>query len=480
MNYKLVLKLNGYILMFDAVFMIIPIICAVIYKESAGFAFLPAMAIMAVIGAALAFLLKPKNKDLYARDGFATVAIAWIIMSFMGSLPFFFSKEIPNLIDCFFETTSGYTTTGATILTNVEKLSKCMLLWRSFTHWIGGMGVLVFMLAFTPLAGAHNIQLMRAESPGPKVEKLVPKTNATAKVLYGMYIFLTFLQFVLLLLAKMPVFDALATAFGTAGTGGFGIKNDSIASYSFACQTIVTVFMLLFAVNFNIYFLLIFRKFKAVWKNEELRMFVCVVALAIVLITANNFGLFDSLYTAFHHSAFTVASIVSTTGFATVDFNLWPEFSKFILFALMFMGGCAGSTGGGIKVSRILIMLKFLKKDLLSLIHPRSINTISMNGKKIEDETIKKINSYLICYIAILFFSIAITALDNFGFETTITAAVTTINNVGPGFAGVGPAENFSNFSYLSKIVLSFNMIFGRLEIFPLIILFMSHTWKKY
>lgn len=479
MNFKLVLRLNGFILLFEVLFMIVPLICALIYRESSGLAFLPAMALMVVIGLPLT-MLKPKSKELFAREGLATVAIAWIIISFMGSLPFLFSGEISNFADAFFETVSGFTTTGSSILTNVESLSRCMLLWRSFTHWIGGMGILVFLLIFAPLAGSHNIQLMRAESPGPKVEKLVPKTNTTAKVLYGMYVLLTLLQFILLIASKMPVFDALATALGTAGTGGFGIKADSLASYNTLSQTIVTIFMLLFAINFNMYFLMLYRKFKSVWKNEELRMFVAIVVFAILFIVLNTFKMFDSITAAIHHSAFTVASVISTTGYATVDFNLWPQFSKFILVMLMFVGGCAGSTAGGIKVSRILIMLKSLKKDLLTLIHPRSINTISINGKKIENETLRRTNSYIVCYAIIMFVSVAVVSLDNFDFTTTTTAVITTLNNVGPGLASVGPASNFSHFSTLSKFVMSFDMICGRLEIFPMIVLLFPHTWKKY
>lgn len=479
MNCKLVLRLNGFILLFEVLFMIVPLICALIYRESAGIAFLPAMAIMIVIGLPLTFL-KPKTKELFAREGLATVSIAWILMSFTGALPFVFSKEIPNLADAFFETVSGFTTTGSSILTDVESLSHCMLLWRSFTHWIGGMGILVFLLIFAPLAGAHNIQLMRAESPGPKVEKLVSKTNATAKMLYGMYAFLTLLQFILLVISNMPVFDALATALGTAGTGGFGIKADSMASYNTSSQIIVTVFMILFAVNFNVYFFMLYRKFASVWKNEELRMFVGIIFFAIFFIVCNNFRMFDNILSAIHHSSFAVASVISTTGYATTDFNLWPQFSKFILVILMFVGGCAGSTAGGIKVSRVVIMLKAVKKDLLSLIHPRSINTISINGKKIESETLKRTNSYIICYAAIMLFSIAIVALDNFDFETTTTAVITTLNNVGPGLGAVGPASNFSSFSVLSKLIMSFDMICGRLEIFPVIVLFFPRTWKKY
>ncbi|MBR5543011.1 MAG: TrkH family potassium uptake protein [Oscillospiraceae bacterium] len=480
MNKKLVLKLNGYILLFDAIAMILPVLVAVYYREKAGFAFLPVIVLCVALGLPLILSMKPKNKQLFAREGIVTVAVAWVMMSLVGSLPFFLSKEIPSFIDCFFETTSGFTTTGATILTNVEALSKCLLFWRSFTHWIGGMGVLMFVMAIAPMAGGTNMQLIRAESPGPKVEKLLPKANMTAKALYGIYIGLTVLEIVFLLAGKMPLFDAVTTAFGTAGTGGFGIKNDSLAGYSAYIQSVVTAFMLLFSVNFNIYFLIVARKFSAVWKNEELRVFFFVVIASVALIALNTFRLFDNIGGAVHHILFAVASIISTSGFATVDFNVWPDFSKTILVVLMFVGACAGSTGGGIKLSRILIMFKSLKREFSSLIHPRSVQTIRISGKKIDDETVKRVSSYMICYVLIFFTSLLIISLDNFGFETNFTAVVSTINNIGPGLAQVGPAGNFSNFSDLSKIVFSVVMICGRLELFPIMILLLPQTWKKY
>ncbi len=479
MNGKLVIKLNCYILLFNACVMLLPLLVALIYKEKSGLAFLPAILIALAISVPVLIFLKPKNKDIYAKEGLITVALAWIILSFVSGLPFFFSKEIPNLIDCFFETASGFTTTGATILTNVEALSRCMLFWRSFTHWIGGMGVLMFVMALAPLAGNHNMQLIKAESAGPKIEKLMPKANTTAKVLYGMYVGLTALQIIFLLIGKMPLFDAITTAFGTAGTGGFGIKNDSLASYSIYIQSVVTVFMILFSINFNMYFFLIFRKFSSIWKNEELRTFVCIVFASILLITLNNFKLFSSLGGAIHHNAFTVASVISTSGFATVDFNLWPEFSKAILFILMFVGACAGSTGGGMKVSRFIILAKSLKKEFMLLIHPRSVKTINLNGKKLENDVVKRVNSYMICYLLVFVASFIIISLDKFNFETNVTAIAATLNNIGPGFASVGPVENFSGFSWFSKLVLSFDMICGRLEIFPMMILFLPTTWRK-
>ncbi|MBQ6846542.1 MAG: TrkH family potassium uptake protein, partial [Oscillospiraceae bacterium] len=449
MNTKLVLKLNGYILLFDVFAMVLPLIVAGIYKESTGMAFLPVMLLCLAVAIPL-IRIKPQKRDLFAREGLVTVALAWIIMSFVGGLPFFFSREIPNLIDCFFESASGFTTTGATILTDIEAMSKCMLFWRSFTHWIGGMGVLMFVLAIAPLAGGNNMQLIRAESPGPQVEKLLPKANSTAKVLYGMYIGLTVLQVIFLMFGNMPLFDALTTAFGTAGTGGFAIKSSSMGGYSQYTQIVVTVFMLLFSVNFNIYFFIIAKKFSSIWKNEELRAFAIIVFASIALITLNTVQLFENLGGAIHHSSFAVATIISTSGFSTVDFNTWPDFSKTLLVVLMFIGACAGSTGGGIKVSRILIMFKSLKREFFVLIHPRSVKTIRISGKKIDDETVKKVNSYMICYILLFFISFLIISFDNFGFETNFTAVAATLNNIGPGLGAVGPAGNFAAFSPLS------------------------------
>ncbi len=479
MNTKLVLKLNGYILLFDAVAMLLPVMVALYYQESVGFAFAPAIALALALGLPL-FLLKPKSRELYAREALVTVSVAWFVMSIVGGLPFYFSREIPSFVDCFFETASGFTTTGATILTDVESLSRCMLFWRSFTHWIGGMGVLVFVMAITTLAGGNNMQLIRAESSGPKVEKILPKANTNSKLLYGMYIGLTFLQIVFLLFGDMPFFDAITTAFGTAGTGGFGIKNTSMAGYGTYIQAVVTVFMLLFSINFNMYFYIVAKRFSAVWRNEELRTFVAVVCAAVLLIALNNCNLFGSIWEAVHHTSFTVASIISTSGFATVDFNTWPEFSKMILVLLMFLGACAGSTGGGIKVSRILIMAKTLKREFTALVHPKSIKTIQINGKKLDDDTVRRVSSYMFCYIGIFIVSLLLISFDRYGFETNFTAVTATLNNIGPGLASVGPTGNFAEFSNLSKLVFVFDMICGRLELFPVMILLLPQTWKKY
>lgn len=479
MNIKVVLKLNGYILLFIAGAMVLPLIVAAIYKEQSGLAFLPAIALCLAIAAPL-IGLKTKSKSVYSREGLVTVAFAWVFISIIAGLPFFISKEIPNFIDCVFETASGFTTTGATILTDVEVMSKCMLFWRSFTHWIGGMGVLMFVMMIAPLAGGNNMQLIRAESAGPKIEKIAPKANVTAMTLYGIYIGLTLLQTVLMLLGDMPFFDAITIAFGTAGTGGFGIRNSSVAEYSTYIQVVITVFLFLFSVNFNIYFLLIARKFKSVFKNEELRTFVLIVVSAIFIITLNNFRLFESVGEALQHSSFAVLSIISTAGFSTVDFNLWPELSKTLLVMLMFIGACAGSTGGGIKVTRILIMFKNLKREFAVLIHPRSVKTIRVNDKRVDEETTARVGAYIVCYLLIFAVSFIIISLDNFDFETNFTAIAATLNNIGPGLSAVGPSGNFAGFSALSKIVFTIDMICGRLELFPFMILLLPQTWKKY
>lgn len=478
MNYKLLLKINGKLLMLEAAFMLLPVITALIYRESAGLYFLPVIVLLLIIGLPLS-RLNPKRNELYAREGLAIVSTSWILMSLAGALPFYISREIPSFIDAFFETASGFTTTGASILDNVEALSHTMLFWRSFTHWVGGMGVLVFILAIAPLAGSYTVNLMRAESPGPQVEKVTPKIGSTAKLLYLIYASLTLLQFVLMCAGGMPVFDSLLTAFGTAGTGGFGVKNSSIADYSTYIQGVITVFMLLYGVNFSIYHMILLKKIKPVFKNEELRMYIGVVAAAIILITSNVAGRFETLYEAFHHSAFQVASIISTTGFTTVNFDAWPSFSKSILVLLMLFGASAGSTGGGIKISRILIMLKFIGREAVRLIHPRKVNTISVDGHKVDMEMLKNIFLYLLCYAGLLIISVLIISFDGYSFTTNVTATISALSNIGPYIDAINDAWNFSSFSSLSKFILTLDMIFGRLEILPVLILFVPDTWRR-
>lgn len=428
----------------------------------------------------MVLLKRPKQAVFYAKDGFVSVGLSWVALSVMGALPFVISGSIPHPVDALFETVSGFTTTGSSILSDVEALPKCMLFWRSFTHWVGGMGVLVFMLTILPMSGGYHMNLMRAESPGPSVERFVPTVKSTAKILYGIYICLSLLELLLLLVGKMPMFDALTLTFGTAGTGGFGIKNDSIGSYTTYQQTVITIFMILFGVNFNVYFLFLLKKIRQGLKNEELRAYLGIILGAILLITVNIAGKFGNPFLAFHHAAFQVGSIITTTGYSTVDFNTWPTFSKTVLVLLMFIGASAGSTGGGIKVSRIVILAKSVKKELKQYLHPHSISKIKMDGKPVEHEVVRSINVFLIAYLLIYAVSILIVSLDNFDFTTTFTSVAATINNIGPGLDLVGPAANFGILSVPSKLVLIFDMLAGRLEIFPLLLLFVPDTWRKF
>ncbi len=478
MNYRLIFNVLGLTLILEAACMILPMICAICYGEAELWAFVIASAICLAVGLLLK-CIRPKNHRMYAKEGLAMVSLSWIFMSLFGAIPFVISGSIPSYVDALFETVSGFTTTGATILRNVEALPKSMLFWRSFTHWIGGMGVLVFLVSLVKLSGGNNLYLLKAESTGPSVGKLVPKVQSTAKILYGIYTALTIAEVVFLILGGMTFFDAITTALGTAGTGGFGIKNDSLAGYSSYIQTVVTVFMLIFGVDFSIYYLILIRKFLTAIRSEELRWYLGIVAVSIILICINIAGTFQSVGEALKHSAFQVASIITTTGFATDDFNLWPEFSKTILVLLMFVGACAGSTGGGMKVSRILIAVKTIIKELKITAHPKSTHKITMNGRMVEHETIRSINVYMIAYFIIFAASLLLISFDNFNFTTNVTAVAATINNIGPGLDMVGPTGNFANFSILSKIVFVLDMLVGRLEVFPMLILFSPYTWKK-
>jgi len=477
MNFRMIKYILGWMLLFEACFMLLPAVCALIYRETAVIYFLITMAICAVIGGLL-LIRKPKNKTLYSRDGIVIVSMSWILLSAFGALPFFISGEIPSFIDALFESASGFTTTGASIVPNVELLPKSMLLWRSFTHWVGGMGVLVFIMAFLPLSGAHNMHIMKAESPGPSVSKLVPRVRTTAMILYSIYVALTLIQFILLIIAKMSVFDALNTAFATAGTGGFGIRSDSMASYSSAIQIIVTVFMLIFSVNFNSYYLILRGKFKDSF-STEVKCFIGIVVAFIALITLNTVSMYNNTGDAIKHSSFTVASIISTTGFGTVDFNLWPSFSKTLLVLLMFLGGCAGSTCGGIKLSRIIILFKTMLRELRRNVHPKKVENISIDSHSVENSIVRSTASYLICFCLIFIISILLISLDGKDLITNFTAVATTLNNVGPGLEAVGPTQNFAHFSDFSKIVFIFDMLAGRLELFPILLLFSPTTWKQ-
>jgi trk system potassium uptake protein len=477
MNKSFILHIIGWILTVEAVFMILPAIVAAIYKEHSVVSFLITMGICLVIGIPL-LLLRPKSKVFFAKEGFVTVALGWIVMSIMGALPFYLSGEIPHYPDALFEIISGFTTTGSSILSDIEALSYSMLFWRSFAHWIGGMGVLVFILAILPMSGGESMHIMRAESPGPSVGKLVPRMRTTATLLYVIYLVMTVVQVVLLLVGGMPLFDSLTISFGTAGTGGFAITNDSIAGYSTYLQAVITIFMFLFGVNFNVYYLILFKKFKEAFKCEELKWYFIIVLTSIILISL-NIGGFKNFFGSIHHAAFQVSSIVTTTGYATVDFNYWPTFSKTVLVILMFIGACAGSTAGGMKVSRIVILVKTIGKELSYLIHKRSIKIIKFEGNKIEHETMRSINVFFTTYIIIFAVSVLIVTLDNFDFTSSFTAVAATLNNVGPGLELVGPMGNFGGFSDLSKFVMMFDMLAGRLEVFPLLLLLAPGTWKK-
>ena len=478
MNYSMISYILGWIFNFEAAFMILPGITAIIYREKNGLAFLITMLICLTIGIPLT-RRKRKSKVFHAKEGAVTVALSWLVLSIAGALPFIISGSIPHPIDAIFETVSGFTTTGASILNNVEALSHCMLIWRSFTHWIGGMGVLVFILCLLPLTGGYHMNLMKAESPGPSVSKLVPKVQSTAKILYTIYIILTIVEIIFLLIGKMPLFDTLCLSFGTAGTGGFGVKNDSIASYSTYNQVVITVFMILFGINFNAYYLLLTKKVMQAAKNEEVRYYLGIIGLAIVAIAINTREMFTSFGSAFQQAAFQVGSIITTTGYATTDFNVWPVFSKTILVILMFVGACAGSTGGGIKVSRLLIIVKSIRREVRKMLHPNAVTIIKVNGKKIGQDTLKNVNLYLTCYIIIMIVSILLVSIDNFDFATTFSGVLTTMSNVGPGISKVGPVMNFHPFSTVSKLVFCFDMLIGRLEIFPYLLLLSPELWRR-
>jgi len=478
MNIRIILYFLGWVLKIEALFMILPYIIAAIYQEKNGIYFL----IVGLMSGVLGWLIShkpPQNKAFYAREGFVSVALSWIVLSFFGALPFYLSGEIPLFEDALFEIISGFTTTGTSILPDVEALSRCMIMWRSFTHWIGGMGVLVFILAILPMVGGCNMHIMKAESPGPSVGKLVPKVKTTAKILYLIYFAMTLVQIVILLGSGMHWFDAVAMSFGTAGTGGFGILNDSAASYTTFQQGVITVFMILFGVNFNVYYLFLIKKPKEALLSEEARYYLLIILAAIVLITWNIRGSFSSLFQAIHHSAFQVASIITTTGYATLDFDLWPSFSKTILVFLMFIGACAGSTGGGMKVSRIVIGMKTVKKELSTLIHPRSVKILKFEGKAIEHTVLRSVNTYFIAYMVIFVVSLLIVSIENYDLVTNFTAVTTALNNIGPGLGKAGPTCNFSFFSPLTKVVLMFDMLAGRLELFPMLLLFSPRTWMR-
>ena len=483
MNVKSISRTVGLILLITGAFQIFSLLIAVIDHEPKNIlAYVESLCLILLVGGALVLFSRGGNRMFSAQEGFAATGRSWIFMSAFGALPFFLSGQIPSYVDAFFEMVSGFTTTGASILTDVEALSRCNLFWRSFSHWLGGMGVLVFLLAVVPGArknGGTGIYLMRAESPGPSVDKLTPHLRQTAMILYGIYILLTVLCIVCLLLGGMPVFDSFCIAFGTAGTGGFAIKNSSMGGYSYFLQTVVTVFMFLFGVNFSLYYMLLLRKFKAVFKNEELRLYFGIAAGSIVLIAINISRMYNTVYEAVHHAAFQVVSIMTTTGYGTVDFEQWPAFSKAILLSLMFIGASAGSTGGGLKVSRVLLLMKSIRRTIRKALHPRRVQPVYMDGRAVSEEVCDNVNAYLAIYCVILVLSFVIISADDFSIGTNFSAVASCFNNIGPGFELVGATQNFSIYSDLSKIVLSLDMLLGRLEIFPLLLLLSPDTWSR-
>lgn len=478
MNYKRILHTLGIVLCSEAAFMLLPLVCAIVYKEAEALDFLKSILICITFGV-LFSLMKSKNKNIYPKEGFVIVALSWIVLSLFGALPFMFSGTIPNFFDAFFESASGFTTTGASIVRDVEILPKSILFWRSFTHWIGGMGVLVFLVALLPLSGGSNLFLMKAESTGPSVSKLVPRVKSSAKILYGIYILLSAILLILLLAGGMNFFEALTHTFGTAGTGGFGIKNSSLSDYSPYIQIVITIFMALFGIDFSVYYLLLLRKFKLLLHSDEVKTYIGIILVATLIICINCVNLFGNIWDSLRHSAFQVSSIITTTGFSTADFDKWPELSKSILVLLMFIGACAGSTGGGIKVSRIMIYLKSIAKEIALAAHPKLTKRIQMSNRTIEHETIRNVNVFMAAYLVVFVSSILLISLDNFDFTTNFTAIAATLNNIGPGLAKVGPTANFSAYSNFSKFILTFDMLIGRLEVFPILVLFSPYTWRK-
>ncbi|MBR4874604.1 MAG: TrkH family potassium uptake protein [Clostridia bacterium] len=479
MNFRAIIYILGWILNIEGAFMLLPFIVSLIYKEPQGIAYLMVSVLCIILGC-ITVMRKPKNMVFFEKESLVTVSFGWILLSIFGALPFYFTKEIPSFTNALFETVSGFSTTGASILSRPEDLSYASLFWRSFTNWLGGMGVLVFLLAITPLTkGGSPIYLLRAESPGPSVERLFPKLQSTALVLYVMYIALTVLEFIFLILGKMPVFDAITASFATAGTGGFSIKSTGFAEYSPYIQWVVATFMMLFGINFGMYFLLILKKWKKAVMYEEVRYYIGVIIIATAIIFFNIYPSIENVSDALRHSFFQVSSIITTTGFSSTDFNLWPTASKTILVFLMFVGACAGSTGGGMKISRIMVLFKTVKKELMICIHPGTVKKIKVEGKAITHEVQRSITAFFIAYMLLFVISVLIISFENHDIVTTFTSVVATIGDIGPGLEKIGPTGNFAFFSPLSKYVLMFNMLAGRLELYPLLALLQLSMWKS-
>lgn len=488
MNYKIMFRIHAWILGLEIIFMLPALVIALVSRDGPVVrGFLAAMAISAAVALLLAFFSRKAENTFFAREGLVATGLAWIVLSFAGALPFFLSGRIPNYVDALFEIISGFTTTGASILYDVEALGKALLYWRSFSHWVGGMGVLVFFLAIVPAGGKNDgymLHILRAESPGPSVGKMVPRMRETAAILYAMYCFLTVLDVIFLIAGRMPVFDAFCIAFGTAGTGGFAVLNSGMSTYTPFAQDVTTIFMLLFGVNFSLYYLCVMRNFRAALKDEELHYYLGFVGLAVVLIAFNiwkNMPESQTLEGTVRHSAFQVASIITTTGYSTVDFDLWPTFSRAILFCLMFVGASAGSTGGGIKVVRVMLLGKSIRRNAHQIFHPHEVRVIRMNGQRVSEQTVSNVTAYLAAYVIIVIISFLAVSVDrgNFSLTTNFSAVMATFNNIGPGFEGVGASRNFAEYSNLSKLVLSLDMLFGRLEIFPILALFSASTYTR-
>ena len=478
MNKQMIRYVLGLVLLIEGALLLLPLAVALLYRGASWIYFIATIGVCLALGGCMT-LRKPQRRALFPKDGFVIAALSWIVISLVGALPFCLSGQIPRYIDALFEMISGFTTTGSSILTQVEALDHGMLFWRSFSHWVGGMGILVFMLALLPAMGGATIHILRAESPGPSVGKVVPKIRDSAKITYEIYLALTVLLVILYLAGGMSLFDSLCIAFGTAGTGGFAVRTSSCAEYSPYIQTVTTIFMILFGVNFTVYFLLLQRKFRQALRSSELWTYLGVILVATLAISLNIFRSMSSFGQAVHHAAFTVSSLITTTGYGTVDFNLWPEFSRVILCFLMVMGACAGSTGGGFKVSRIVILCRYANNELKRLIHPRTVNVVQVDGKQISRETVHGVLVYTLFYIFIAMASMLLISLDNFDASTTVSSVLATLNNIGPGLGAVGPAASFAGLSDLSKAVLCLDMLAGRLEIFPLLVLLLPSTWAK-
>ncbi len=479
MNKKMICYILGKMLGVEGAVLLVPAFVSLLYREKSGLAFLAVSAILGIL-----FLIfgrkAPEERTIYGKEGFVVVGIAWVLWSLFGALPFFLSGSIPYYPDAFFETVSGFTTTGSTILVDIESLPKGMSFWRSLTHWIGGMGVLVFVMMLTSLKSDNSMHLMRAEVPGPEADKLVPKARHTAKILYEMYFVLTAVEVILLMFGGMSFYDALLHSFSTAGTGGFSNRNASVAYYDSAyIDGVIGVFMILFGINFNLYFLICMKKWKEALKNEEMRAYLGIIAASVVIITVNILHICESVGQAFRYSFFQVASIITTTGFYSADYNHWPELSKALLLVLMVIGACAGSTGGGIKVSRLLILVKTVKQGVQRILHPKAVTVVRVNGKKIGQDTMQGVYLYFVSYILIIIISVLLVSIDNFDFATTFSGVLTTINNVGPGISAVGPVDNFQDFSLLSKIVFCVDMLAGRLEVIPYLLIFSPELWRR-